>query len=101
MKNEPESELPSLRNETKSSKVRIMHRVKKRERGRLEATMEFKDLAPEQQEKARACNTPEELLALAKEEGIELTDEQLEAVAGGVGIWDFCDRDKLAEWKFR
>ena len=34
-------------------------------------------------DRARACKTPEELLALAKEEGIELTDEQLEDIAGG------------------
>ncbi len=45
--------------------------------------MDFTDLTPELQEKARACKTPEELLALAKEEGVELTEEQLEAVAGG------------------
>ena len=49
--------------------------------------MEFKDLTPEQQEKARACKTAEELLALAKAEGYELTDEELEAVSGG-GAWD-------------
>lgn len=45
--------------------------------------MDFNDLTPEQQEKARACKTPEDVLALAKEGGIELTDEQLEAVSGG------------------
>ena len=31
--------------------------------------MEFKNLTPEQQEKARTCQTPEELVALAKAEG--------------------------------
>ena len=45
--------------------------------------MEFKDLTPEQQAKARACKTPEELLALAKAEGYELSDEDLEMVSGG------------------
>ena len=50
--------------------------------------MDFNDLTPEQQEKARACKTPEDVLALAKEDGIELTDEQIEAVSGG---WDDCD----------
>jgi predicted ribosomally synthesized peptide with nif11-like leader len=58
--------------------------------------MEFKDLTPEQQEKARACKTPEELLALAKAEGYELTDEELGAVSGG-GAWEhvehFLDHD--------
>ena len=49
--------------------------------------MEFKDLTPEQQAKARACTTPEELLALAKAEGYELSDDELEAVSGG-SAWD-------------
>lgn len=46
--------------------------------------MDYKDLTAEQREKARACETPEELVALAKSEGIELTDAQLEAVSGGL-----------------
>ena len=45
--------------------------------------MEYKDLTPEQKEKARACKTPEEMLALAQEEGYDLTDDELEGVAGG------------------
>jgi hypothetical protein len=46
--------------------------------------MSFDDLQnPELQEKVKACKTPEEVLALAKEEGYELTDEELESVAGG------------------
>ena len=49
--------------------------------------MEFKDLTPEQQAKARACKTPEELLALAKAEGYELSDTELEAIAGGMS-WE-------------
>ena len=51
--------------------------------------MEFNDLTPEQQEQARACKTPEDVLSLAKEDGIELTEEQLEAVSGG--SWNDCD----------
>lgn len=46
----------------------------------------LKGLTKEQKEKARGAKTVEELLALAKEEGIELTDEQLEAVNGGCGV---------------
>ena len=46
--------------------------------------MGFKDLSPELREKARQCKTPEEVLALAKEEGYELSDEELEAISGGV-----------------
>ena len=45
--------------------------------------MDRSSLTPEQLEKARACETSEELLELAGEEGIELTDDQLEGVAGG------------------
>ena len=46
--------------------------------------MDFKDLTPEQQEMARACKTQEELAELAKSFGIELSDEELAAVAGGL-----------------
>ena len=45
--------------------------------------MDFKDFTPEQIEKARACRTADELIALAEAEGIELSDEQLDSVAGG------------------
>lgn len=37
--------------------------------------MEYKIANEEQQAKLNACNTPEEILALAKEEGYELTEE--------------------------
>ena len=47
--------------------------------------MNFNDLTPEQQAKAKACETPDEILALAREEGYELSDEELEAISGG---WD-------------
>lgn len=49
--------------------------------------MDFEDLTTQQKEKAIDCKTPEELIALAKEEGIELTDDQLESISGG---WDIC-----------
>ena len=45
--------------------------------------MNFDELTPEQQEKARACATPEEVLALAREEGYELSDEELDSISGG------------------
>ena len=48
--------------------------------------MKFNDLSEEQKAKAAKCKTPEELLALAKEEGYELNDEEIEAVSGGK--WD-------------
>ena len=43
----------------------------------------FKGLTEEQIAKAKACKNQDELLAMAKEEGIELTDEQIEEVSGG------------------
>ena len=43
----------------------------------------IKDLDPELQEKARACGSVEELLALAKEAKVPVPDEALAAVAGG------------------
>ena len=46
--------------------------------------MDFKDLSPELQKKAMAYKTREELEALFKEEGFEITDELVEGVAGGV-----------------
>ena len=45
--------------------------------------MDFNDLSPELREKAKACKTPEEMLALAKKEGYKLSEEELEAVSGG------------------
>ena len=50
--------------------------------------MNVNDLSPKQIEKLRACHTPEEILALAKEEGRELNDEELDSIAGGEGFWD-------------
>ena len=43
----------------------------------------LKGLSEEQISKFKNCSSTEEALALAKEEGIELTDEQLEVVSGG------------------
>ena len=45
--------------------------------------MDIKNLSAEQMEKARACTSAEELLELAEAEGIELSEEQLDSVAGG------------------
>ena len=43
----------------------------------------LKGLSESQIAKIKACHNNEELLSLAKEEGIELNDEQLEAINGG------------------
>ena len=49
-----------------------------------EKKIKAKEPTDEQKEKMKACKTMEELLAFAKEENIELSDELLEAVSGGV-----------------
>lgn len=43
----------------------------------------LKGLTKEQIAKVKQCKNHEELLALSKAEGIELTDEQLSAISGG------------------
>ena len=48
--------------------------------------LENLDISPELREKAKACTTPEELLALAKKEGYKLSDAEMESVSGG--RWD-------------
>lgn len=53
--------------------------------------MNFEDLKnPELQEKLKSAKTPEDLLAIAKEEGFELTDVELEGIAGGFDCGWFC-----------
>ena len=45
--------------------------------------MDLKELTPEQRAKIDAAKTPEEILAIAQEEGYELNPEELDAIAGG------------------
>ena len=51
-----------------------------------EAHMNYENLSPEQQEKAKSCKTAEDVLKLAKEAGYELSDDELESISGGG--WD-------------
>lgn len=44
----------------------------------------LKGLTPDQIEKVKACEDTHDLLQLAKDEGVELNEEQLSAVSGGV-----------------
>ena len=46
----------------------------------------IKDLDLELQEKARACGSVKELLALAKDAKLPVPDEALAAIAGGSGV---------------
>ena len=52
-------------------------------------------LSDEQKKKVEAAQTPEELLAIAKEAGYELSPEQLEAVSGG--SWCFSDSSPVCD----
>ena len=55
--------------------------------------MDYESISPEIKEKALACTSAEELIALAKSEGIELAEEELDGIAGGTE-WDCSDCGK-------
>ncbi|MBQ2070137.1 MAG: hypothetical protein II467_04325, partial [Bacilli bacterium] len=59
----------------------------------------LKGLSEEQIAKLKQCRSSEEMLKLAKEEGLELSDDQLEAVSGGncaapLPLCPRCNRDE-------
>ena len=59
----------------------------------------LKGLTEEQIAKVKQCKNHEELLALAKAESIELTDEQLSAISGGGACSVVSDiGDKINPW---
>ena len=60
--------------------------------------MNPEDLSPELIEKARACKTGKELSALAAEVGVELSDEQLDAVSGGNWATD-CPKEDCSDYQ--
>ena len=55
--------------------------------------MNYDEVSDELKERAKACQTPEELLTLAKEEGVTLSDKDLEQISDGKGKWahEKCD----------
>ena len=60
--------------------------------------MKYEDLTAEQKEKTDG-KTPEEILEIAKAEGYSLSDEELEAISGGVSAWDkyvYCPKCKAS-----
>jgi predicted RNA-binding Zn-ribbon protein involved in translation (DUF1610 family) len=59
----------------------------------------LKGLTEEQIAKAKACKNHDELLELAKKEGVELTDEQLSTISGGGACSVVSDiGDKINPW---
>ena len=60
----------------------------------------YENLTEEQKEKAKACKSMDELMTLAGEWGVELPDEMLDAVGGGVGIvWETVELDPVEQIK--
>ena len=56
----------------------------------------YDSLSDDLKAKATECKTAEELITLAKTEGIELTDEQLDAISGGYN-WVCSSLDECPE----
>lgn len=63
--------------------------------------MELDNLSPEIQEKVKTCKTPEEVIELAKEEGYELSNEELEGISGGWGDPNCPDKVQCREYCYR
>ena len=64
--------------------------------------MDIEKLDPAVKAKLKGCETPEEIFALAQEEGYELSDSELEGISGGWGdcgdyVWDPCDSHNWGE----
>lgn len=60
--------------------------------------MKYEDMTAEQKEKIDG-KTPEEILEIAKAEGYSLSDEELEAISGGISVWReyvYCPRCKAS-----
>ena len=64
--------------------------------------MKFDDYTEEMKaevlKKAKECKTPEELVALAKNEGIDLTDAQLDAISGGDSWYTLCPQKNCYDY---
>ena len=53
--------------------------------------MNIADITPEIKERILACTNAEEAMSVLQEEGIELADEALDAISGGL-------QDPVANW---
>lgn len=54
----------------------------------------FEGLTPEQKTALKNCKTKEELMALIDREGLDLSDEQMEAIGGGCAPKECCHDPK-------
>ncbi len=53
----------------------------------------FSNLTPAQKEKLKTATSKEELMTMLEQESIPMTDEQLEALSGGVNSYYVKDTD--------
>ena len=64
--------------------------------------MNLDNLTDDQMVRLNECDTPEELMSQIEKEGIELPDEALDAVAGGINptaaIYQFVKRYLSKRW---
>ena len=58
--------------------------------------MTIDNIAPEQQEKAKAAKTADEIAEIAREEGTDLVDEELRVSGGNVS--SYCEED-MFRWQ--
>ena len=57
--------------------------------------MNVEDLTEEQKAKFKEAKTAEEILELAKEEGVELSIDELDGASGGDKEWTKCHKDTV------
>ena len=66
--------------------------------GRKGVGMNLEDLSPEMQETVRACESPEEILVLARKVGHTLSDVELEVIDGGEEKWHRMQCPRCGSW---
>ena len=54
--------------------------------------MNYEDLTEEQKVKLREAKSPEEILKIAQDEGVELSIDELEGATGGGKEWTRCEQ---------
>ena len=60
----------------------------------------FAQLSEEQKEQFQNCKDMDEVMKLAKEENVELSDDQLEFLASG-GCGEYCGEHHSSRYRFR
>lgn len=66
---------------------------------REEPTMNYDNMTIDQLKWLSECQSADEAMAYIREEGIELTDEQLEGIAGGAKVWSAFWRGLKRAWE--